>query len=340
MRPTRSVSIAALILIAIHYAAVAAVKRHARPAHHTTASVAEGAMAKEIEDFSNTTTVGPGASGPRVVRVQILLDRARFSPGQIDGRYGDDLGIAIHGYQEQHNLNSTGTVDEETRQSLNADTTPLLTSYTITAADVRGPFQRIPADVTARAKMKRMGYDSIQDELGERFHCSPELLTKLNHGKRLDKAGEEIIVPSVKRRIARRAVRVVVSKSKRTVTAYGPNDVLLAQYPATIGGPHDPLPIGNWTIITVVHNPWFNYDPIHFWNANPRGAKAVLPPGPRNPSGTVWMGLSKEHYGIHGAPDPGHIRHRESAGCIRLTNWDAEDLSHMVRRGTPAILEE
>ncbi len=114
----------------------------------------------------------------------------------------------------------------------------------------------------------------------------------------------------------------------------------MAQYPATIGDVHDPLPIGSWTITSVLHYPWFNYDPERFWNPDPKKAKATLPPGPNNPVGVVWIGLSKEHYGIHGTPDPGHIRHGESDGCIRLTNWDAADLSRMVRRGTPAILEE
>jgi lipoprotein-anchoring transpeptidase ErfK/SrfK len=313
----------------------------ARPAkRRIAASAAHSLMASEIEDSAKTSAVGPGAAGPRVVRAQILLDRARFSPGEIDGRYGDDLAIAIKGYRENHNLKPAGTVDGEMWLLLNADAGPLLMTYTITATDLKGPFNPVPNDAQERAKMRWLGFESPQEELGERFHCSPRLLAELNPGKKLDTAGEQITVPNVRRPIARRAVRVVVSKSKRTVTAYGVNDKELAQYPATIGGVHDPLPIGHWTIMSVVHNPWFNYDPVHFWNANPKDAIAILPPGPNNPAGTVWMGLSKEHYGIHGTPDPGHIRHGESAGCIRITNWDVEDLSHMVRRGTPAILEE
>src|SRR6185436_6071432 len=94
-----------------------------------------------------------------------------------------------------------------------------------------------------------------------------------------------------------------------------------------------------WTITGVTHNPWFYYQPERYWNANPDEAKAKLPPGPNNPAGVVWIGLTKAHYGIHGTPDPGHIRHGESYGCIRLTNWDAEDLSHMIVsvRGTPLL---
>src|ERR1035441_7032456 len=117
----------------------------------------------------------------------------------------------------------------------------------------------------------------------------------------------------------------------RTVIAYGAGGKQLAQYPATIGDSHDPLPIGHLTITGVVHYPWYNYDPEHFWNPDPKQAKAVLPPGPNSPAGAAWLGLSKEHYGIHGTPDPGHVRHGESAGCIRLTNWDVDNLSRMVR---------
>jgi lipoprotein-anchoring transpeptidase ErfK/SrfK len=275
-----------------------------------------------------------------VVRAQILLDRARFSPGEIDGVYGEDLRIAVNGYRENHGLKPTGTIDAEMWRLLDSDAGPLLATYTITGADVKGPFQPTPADVQEKAKMKWLGFETPEEGLGERFHSSPKLLAELNPGKKLDAAGERISVPNVRRTAVRLALRVVVSESKRTVIAYGAGDKELARYPATIGGTHDPLPIGRWTITGIVHNPWFNYDPGRFWNTDPKEAKAILPPGPNNPAGVAWLGLSKENYGIHGTPDPGNIRHSESAGCIRLTNWDVDDLSHMVRRGTPVVLEE
>jgi lipoprotein-anchoring transpeptidase ErfK/SrfK len=293
-----------------------------------------------IEDATHDAQLGPGASGSRVVRAQILLDRARFSPGEIDGQYGEDLGVAIRGYQANHGLQATGTIDPPMWSLLQSDAGPLVMDYTITAADVRGPFRPLPKDVQEKAQMKWLGYESVAEALGERFHIAPKLLVELNPGKELTRAGEQIAVPNVKHAAARPASRIVVSKSKRTVTAYGAGDTLLAQYPATIGGEHDPLPIGDWIIAAVQRDPWFYYQPGRFWNANPADAKVKLAPGPNNPVGLVWMGLSKAHYGIHGTPDPGHVGHNESYGCIRLTNWDAADLSHMVRRGTPAILEE
>lgn len=314
----------------------------ARPAKKGAgAPVARSLAANDIEDATKTGAVAPGATGPRVVRAQILLDRARFSPGEIDGVYGNDFAIAVKGYQESHGLKPTGTVDTEMWRLLDRDAGPLLLAYAITRADAKGPFQPAPVDIQEKAKLKWLGFETPGEELGERFHCSPKLLAELNPGKKLDTAGERITVPNVRRSAAvRRALRVVVSKSKRTVIAYGVGNKELAQYPTTLGGIHDPLPIGHWAVTKVVHFPWFNYDPNLFWNPDPKKAQAILPPGPRNPSGSTWIGLTKEHYGIHGTPDPGHIRHDESSGCVRMTNWDVDDLSHMVRGGTPVVLEE
>lgn len=303
-------------------------------------STSSNQLAQTIENRADAGEARPGSADARVVRAQILLDRARFSPGQIDGRYGEDLGIAVKGYQEAHQLPVDGIIGAQMWRELNADERALLKSYTITAADLKGPFAPIPTDVKQQARMKAMGYESAREGLAEKFHLSPRLLAELNPGKNLEKAGTVIMVPAVERGPAGRALRVVVSKSKRSVTAYGTGDRMLAQYPATLGGEHDPLPIGEWKITIVQRNPWFNYDPVHFWNASPNEAAAKLPPGPRNPAGLVWMGLSKAHYGIHGSPDPGRVGHGESYGCIRLTNWDASDLAHMVVRGTPAIFEE
>jgi lipoprotein-anchoring transpeptidase ErfK/SrfK len=303
------------------------------------APVSGNLISKEVEQ-SATGVVEPGATGAQVIRAQILLDCAGFSPGEIDGRYGGDLVIAIKGYQENHGLKPTGVVDAEMWKLLDAHAGPLLVTYTIKAADVKGPFEKIPKTAAEQANMKWMGYESPVQGLGEKFHMSPNLLTELNPGKKLDTVGEQIIVVNVARFPARRASRVVISKSKRTVTAYGIGDKVLAQYPATLGGEHDPLPIGTWKIMSIVRDPWFNWDPVHFWNVDPNKAAQKLPPGPRNPVGLVWMGLSKEHYGIHGTDDPGRVRQGESYGCIRLTNWDAVALSHMVVVGTSVEAEE
>ncbi|MDP9170795.1 MAG: L,D-transpeptidase family protein, partial [Acidobacteriota bacterium] len=237
-------------------------------------------LAEQVENAGNVESVAPGTEGARTIRAQILLDRARFSPGEIDGRYGDDLGIAIKGFQDVHHMKVTGVIDADTWKLLNADTAPLIGMYTITEQDVKGPFAPVPKEATEQAQMKYLGYESAEEGLGEKFHSAPKLLAQLNPGKNLTTPGEEIQVPAISPHPPARALRVVVSKSKRTVTAFGLRDKVIAQYPATIGGEHDPLPLGHWTIANIEHNPWFYYDPVHFWNASPDAAAARLPPGP------------------------------------------------------------
>jgi lipoprotein-anchoring transpeptidase ErfK/SrfK len=310
------------------------------PNKRVGAPVVRSPEANEIENATKTEAVGPGAAGPRVVRAQILLDRARFSPGEIDGVYGNDFAVAIKGYQESHGLKPTGSIGAEMWRLLNHDAGPVLLTYTITKADERGPFLPLPAEVQEKAKLKWLGFETPEEGLGEKFHISPKLLAELNPGKKLNTAGERITVPSVRRAAAGLALRVVVSKSERTVVAYGAGGKELAQYPSTIGDSHDPLPIGHWTVAGIVHYPWFDWDPKMLTGVDKTLAKAELAPGPNNPVGVAWIGLSKQDYGIHGTPEPGNIGHGVSDGCIRLTNWDADELSHMVRRGTPVDLEE
>lgn len=296
--------------------------------------------AAAVNDPQNREDVGPDKAGSAVVRAQILLDRAHFSPGEIDGRWGDNLRTAIVGYQEARKLHSSGVVDQDTWQALNSDTAPALVAYAIAEQDVAGPFEKIPADIMQQAKLKALDYQSPQEALGERFHIQPKLLSQLNPGRDLTKAGEQILVPNVAREGIAPADRVVVSKRQGTVSALTNDGRLLAQYPATMGSEHDPLPIGDWKITGVQHNPVFHYNPDLFWDAKPEHAKATIPKGPNNPVGVVWIALSKEHYGIHGSPEPGKIGHTESHGCIRLTNWDAEELSKMVKPGVPAVFQE
>jgi lipoprotein-anchoring transpeptidase ErfK/SrfK len=134
-------------------------------------------------------------------------------------------------------------------------------------------------------------------------------------------------------------VRIVVSKSASSLTVLDDAGTVIFHAPVTSGSEHDPLPLGKWTVTAVSRNPTFHYNPDLFWDADPSHAKAKIPPGPNNPVGVVWIDISREHYGLHGTPEPGKVGHTQSHGCVRLTNWDASYVASLVKKGTPVLFE-
>ena len=291
--------------------------------------------------------------------LQVALDRAGFSPGVIDGTMGRQTREALRGFQEANGLNSTGELDAETQAALGQGEATQIA--TISDADAAGPFlPAIPEAMAERAKLDGLHYRSIEEALAEKYHTTPAKLRALNP-KGEFAAGSQVTVPAVRSQevsavgakgwdavldklsVAKAqplAVKVVVDKSDRNVRAYDAAGKLLAQFPASIGSEHDPLPLGEWKIQGVAPMPPFHYNPELFWDAEATDKKTTLPPGPNGPVGVVWIDLSKDHYGIHGTPDPEKIGRTESHGCIRLTNWDAAKLAQMVRPDTPAILQD
>jgi lipoprotein-anchoring transpeptidase ErfK/SrfK len=292
-----------------------------------------------VNNPATTDVVRPGAPASAILRAQILLDRRHFSVGEIDGAWGSNLRKAISAFQFANGKKSTGVLGAEEWALLNADPAPALIPYTISGADVAGPFEPVPVEMMEKAKLDTLGYQSTLEALGEAFHASPKLLQKLNPQATFATAGEQIVVPNAVTDLPPKAARVFVDKSDSSVTAFDKDGKLVAFYPATIGSTHDPLPLGKWKIKGVGYNPVFHYNPKLFWDANSSDTKATIAPGPNNPVGVVWIDLSKSHYGIHGTPEPSTIGKTQSHGCIRLTNWDAEELAALVSPGMEAILQ-
>lgn len=332
----------------------------------------------------------PKRSGhsPDILATQVMLDRAGFSPGEIDGRSGPNLQRALAAFKK---------AGRSTEASA-----PATMTYTLTDADIAGPFaSEIPEDMAAKSKLPALGYANTLEAIAERFHASPALLRELNPQATFTRAGEQVVVPNVtpmelpvtpppaadpapgKARgggapassgsqsaaaatapapaaqgassqgtqsqgaapqgaAAQAAAEtgpltIVVSKSTSALTVENTKGEVLLHAPVTTGSRHDPLPLGKWKVNGVQRNPTFNYNPALFWDAEPGDTKARIAAGPNNPVGTIWIDISKEHYGIHGTPEPGSVGHVESHGCVRMTNWDVQRVAALVKPGTAVL---
>jgi lipoprotein-anchoring transpeptidase ErfK/SrfK len=285
--------------------------------------------------------IGPHSRGDEVLRAQVLLDRAHFSSGEMDAAYGSNMRQAIRGFQKLHQLPVTGVVDAATWTELERDQAPVLDVYTVTAQDVAGPYTPVPAGMMAKAKLPALGYANLAEALGERFHISPDLLRRLNPGKVLARAGTQLVVPNVAAaKPLPKAASILVDAKEGTLTLLDAGGMPFAQFPASTGSKHDPLPEGRWQVRGVAVNPEYRYNPKLFWDAQAGDSKARLAAGPNNPVGVAWIELSKEHYGIHGTPEPGKIGKTQSHGCIRLTNWDVMAVVRSISRGAVVLLQQ
>ena len=349
---------------------------------------------------SSTQATIPDSEKRPMMQAQVVLDRRGFGPGVIDGKMGQSTENALRGFQEANDLTVTGELDEPTKLALARwDNIPATRVVTIPANWGRISYTDIPEEPAEQAKLDRLGYESLDEKLAERFHTTVDVLKRLNpngrpagmtaanqrgngaqsetdgnapsrtssqgNGSKTEsyfRAGQQLRVPNIGAdRIAPGAVsdkgwqqtlaalgvgteqpdvaRIVVSESAGTLRAFDAQDNLVALFTVTTGSTNDPLPIGEWKINGVGHNPEFSYDPDLFWDVPDSEEDQQLPPGPNGPVGVVWIDLTKEHYGIHGTPEPQTIGRTQSHGCVRLTNWDAARLAEMVSTDTQVIFE-
>lgn len=272
---------------------------------------------------------------PAMIRLQVLLDRAGASPGVIDGFDGDNVRKAILAFETMGGFPADGRLDSDVILALD-DNQPVIGTYAITPEDTSAIVAPIPSDYAQMAQRDFLGYTSVAEELGERFHMDVDLLSALNPGATFT-AGETIAVAAYGPDLSGEIARIEADKTLRQVRAYDANDRLIAAYPATIGSKDNPSPSGTHIVEGVAPMPNYTYNPRINFQQGENTEVLTIPPGPNGPVGSMWIDLSEPTFGIHGTPEPSKIDKTGSHGCVRLTNWDANELAGMVKPGVPVV---
>ena len=341
-------------------------------------AVAAAAAAPEPQKAVSNHWVPPGTPGSPIkgelFHAQVLLDAAGFSPGAIDGKDGSSFKEALRGFQAANGAEPTGKLDGPTRAALLKIGKVSTVYIKLGPDDVKSTYvYPLPSDPEKQFKYKFLGYRNMLEKVAERYHTTPATVVALNGPEKLIGPGQTLrlpnVVPSSRDYSGSddkgaylmnllnveghqpRGSYIVVDKSEGVLKVLGgpvPDEgevpsygQVLAQFPVTIGSEHDPLPIGRWKVQTFSFLPPFHYQPNLFWDAKDTAKEHMLAPGPNGPVGVAWLDLTKEHYGIHGTPNPEKIGKTESHGCLRLTNWDVVRLARiMMKPGFTAIMQE
>ncbi|HUF56929.1 MAG TPA: L,D-transpeptidase [Thermohalobaculum sp.] len=296
-----------------------------------------GAAAEISRDAVETASYDggplPDDQNPLIVKLQVLLDRAGVSPGVVDGWWGENVKTALMAFETREGLDADGVLDPEAWQALGGpDASGIMSDYTVTEEDMNARIvDEIPDDWKKLAEMDWLGYTSIGEMLAERFHMDVKFFALLNGGLEPE-AGDTVIVAQPGEPDTTSVARIEVSRSAEHVRGFDADGNLVAHYPATVGSAELPSPSGTHEVSAIAPEPNYTFDPENIPEADV-DEKLIIPPGPNGPVGTMWIDLTEPTYGLHGTPDPASIGKVASHGCVRLTNWDAEELAGRVKQG-------
>lgn len=278
-----------------------------------------------------------------IVQLQTALAREAISPGPIDGLMGPQTEAALRAFQQKHALRTTGVLDELTRAKLPA-VAPMFTNYVVMRSDIERLLP-VPVSWLGKSLAPRLDYETVLELAAEKTLSHQKLIQALNPAINWTSVtnGAVLAVPNAQLpAVSNKAAFVQIHLGRRILQAFGAQSNLLAHFPCSIAQRVDKRPIGELRVAVLVADPNYTFDPAVFPESSEGrliGRKLALPPGPNNPVGTVWIGLDRPGYGIHGAPLPEKVGRTESHGCFRLANWNAEYLLKLLSIGTPVMIQ-
>lgn len=309
-------------------------------------SEAEASAAEDPEEVPVEVNCAHALKPPKgydteVLMLQIFLDRHNFSCGVIDGVWGRGSLEAMRAWQQSQGLRRTQWVNPVLYGTLAEMPEPLV-RYVITAEDVALVSGPMPPTWAERSRLTVMGYETLGACVAERFHTAERTLRRLNpaiiNWPEDLAEGTVLVVPNVREAALEAPASLAIALEECVLAGFDGTGRMCLRFPCSIARAKAHLPQeGVLKVVNMAPAPNYTYDPRNY-GQDPSVGKMIVPPGPRNPVGSRWIGLSLPGYGIHGTPKPNTVGRAESRGCFRLTNWNAEKLFELVKPGTPVTV--